>query len=170
MPKPSITAKTFWTHVDVRDSDECWPWLRACYDSGYGSLRSVHFINPDGTYMRRAHRVAYFLSKGPIPDNLIVLHSCDNPLCCNPAHLSLGTNADNSRQSVDRLRHRNVRKTHCPRGHLYDKVKIDGSRVCSECSRIQGKLFYTRNADRINALARKRWADGYRPNRERGNK
>lgn len=54
--------------------------------------------------MRTVHRVAYELAVGPIPDGLCVLHSCDNPPCCNPAHLSLGTHTENMKHKMDRGR------------------------------------------------------------------
>jgi DNA-binding XRE family transcriptional regulator len=53
---------------------------------------------------RGAHRVAYEFGVGPIPDGLFVLHECDNPKCCNPAHLRVGTQAENIRQCVERGR------------------------------------------------------------------
>jgi hypothetical protein len=54
--------------------------------------------------MVQAHRVAYQLANGAIPAGKHVLHMCDNPICCNPAHLYLGTNADNVRDRVERSR------------------------------------------------------------------
>ncbi len=79
----------FWRRVRRGKPDECWPWQRAKSPQGYGSLWQ------SGTTVE-AHRVAYELARGPIPDGMIVLHSCDNPSCCNPAHLRLGTYKDNS--------------------------------------------------------------------------
>ncbi len=81
---------SFWSRVDRREPDECWPWLGARRGRmGYGLFGFKH---------RRAvpaHRMAYLLSKGDIPKGMFVCHSCDNPPCCNPAHLWLGTHADN---------------------------------------------------------------------------
>lgn len=72
---------------------------------GYGQL--MH----DGRY-QVAHRVAYQLTKGPIPAGLIVMHSCDNPPCCNPAHLLLGTQADNMRDKKERGRAARGERSH----------------------------------------------------------
>ncbi len=71
----------------------CWLWTGSeRNDDGYGEL----WVNGR---MRRAHRIAFELYKSPIPNGMMVLHSCDTPLCVNPAHLFLGTNSDNIKDS-----------------------------------------------------------------------
>ena len=90
---PSALAKPrrspwFWTHVEQATPDECWPWQGRRDRHGYG-------VAPSGSPERSAHRTAYRLVHGPIPDGLQVRHRCDNPPCCNPEHLLLGSQADN---------------------------------------------------------------------------
>lgn len=93
-------SEQFWEKADVRGPDECWEW------------RGVRFVEGDyGRLVRRgknlrAHRVAYELSIGPIPPGLDVLHTCDNPPCINPAHLWVGTDADNHRDRMLKGRNR----------------------------------------------------------------
>lgn len=71
----------------------CVEWTGAKNDSGYGVLFRK---NSEGISKQVfAHRVAYTIFKGPIPDGQIVMHRCDNPLCINPSHLDVGTDADN---------------------------------------------------------------------------
>ncbi len=77
----------FWAKVD-RSGPGCWPWMGAHNPRGYGNFAI-------GDMTVRASRMAWELSFGPIPDGLWVLHTCDNPPCCNPAHLFLGTHAAN---------------------------------------------------------------------------
>lgn len=83
-------ADRFWEKVDVRGPDECWPWTAGKYKSGYGSIGKGG--RGSNTY---AHIVAYELQYGPVPEGLDVLHSCDNPPCCNGRHLRAGTHAEN---------------------------------------------------------------------------
>lgn len=98
-PRPN-TAADFWARVDRRGGpDACWPWLGTRTGDGYGCIRWQR-------RQRRAHRVAYELTHGPILDGLWVLHSCDVRLCQNPAHLRVGTHDDNMRDKTERGRNR----------------------------------------------------------------
>lgn len=79
-------AERFWSRVVITPG--CWTWTGSRNRKGYG------YLNVNGLE-KTAHRAAYALTNGPVPDGLWVLHRCDNPPCCNPGHLFLGTNADN---------------------------------------------------------------------------
>lgn len=89
----------FWSRVDIRGPQECWEWQGGYYYWGYGQVSGFS----DGK-QRRAHRVAYFWAYGSIPKGQQVHHSCDNPPCCNPAHLWTGTQADNMQDMASKRR------------------------------------------------------------------
>ncbi len=79
-------------------TDSCWLWTGGCFSDGYGNIGTSQGA-------RRAHRVSYELYVGTIPPGMRVMHSCDNPKCLNPSHLSLGTDADNMRDRDAKGRH-----------------------------------------------------------------
>lgn len=85
--------KRFWSKVTIGEPDACWVWTGCRAKDGYGRLTR------DGK-SHTAHRIAWGFSNGPIPDGMHVLHRCDFPPCCNPAHLWIGTNADNVRDKT----------------------------------------------------------------------
>lgn len=91
----------FWKRVESRDGpDSCWPWLGRVMTArrGYGRLKFK------GRYVG-AHRMALTLAKGQPPaDGMFACHSCDNPVCCNPAHLWWGTHEDNMADAVSKGR------------------------------------------------------------------
>lgn len=91
-PKPMTWEQRisrFWSYVRIGASDQCWEWTRSRVPGGYGQFALISH-RPIG-----AHRVAWLFTFGAIADGLYVLHRCDNPPCCNPAHLFLGTQRDN---------------------------------------------------------------------------
>lgn len=105
----------FWQKVDKSGGpDACWPWTKTRNMGGYGqfSVRHRHVL---------AHRMSFLLSGGVIPSDLFVLHRCDNPPCCNPKHLFIGTNADNV---LDR-----DNKNRQPRGELIGNSKLSNQKV-----------------------------------------
>ena len=82
-------SEKFWERVHVGNGDECWEWALKADSNGYGDYR----LGPGRRY--KTHRIAFFLGHGKDPGELLVCHACDNPTCCNPAHLWIGTPRDN---------------------------------------------------------------------------
>lgn len=98
-PKPRPVMVRLIENVDMSGGlNACWPWTKARNEHGYGIMRVA------GKNVR-AHRVARFMGNDPGP-HVKVRHSCDNPPCCNPLHLLVGTQADNVADMHERNRRR----------------------------------------------------------------
>lgn len=116
------TPETFWSRVDHRGPNECWEWLWHKMPSGYGKFR---MNKRDYT----AHALAWSLANNqdaPSGNKLVILHSCNNKLCCNPYHLSLGTRSENAYQAYkDGL---------CVTGDRHHKSRL----TCEQVAKIRG--------------------------------
>lgn len=123
-----LTARTVQDEVTG-----CWNWTGPRDKNGYGRT------SYNGKSVRMNRLAAHYWFGHPLDSPLFVLHRCDNPSCVNPNHLFIGTVTDNNRDTVAKKRHRESRKTHCPKGHPYDEVNIywqkSGSRQCRACHR-----------------------------------
>jgi hypothetical protein len=123
---PNIEER-FWTKV--RKTDTCWVWTAGKNQDGYGRFQV-------GRKPTSAHRVAYELSVGPIPDGLQLDHLCRVRDCVNPAHLEPVTQQENIRRGKS-LTVAHAAATHCPQGHEYNAQNIkwyQGRRYCRPCN------------------------------------
>lgn len=115
----------------------CWEWLAARNEFGYGKVKTGN------RRTRLAHRVAFELLKGPIPDGLELDHLCRNRGCVNPAHLEPVTHHQNV------LRGEVANRTHCPHGHEYTPANtyhLRGARYCRACKRRRDREYSLRRA------------------------
>ena len=122
----------FWKKVEKTPG--CWLWTGAT-NGRYGHMGR----GGRGAGHVYVHRLAYELLVGPIPEGLTIDHLCENPLCVNPAHLTVATQYDNNMRGQSAAA-RNARKTCCPQGHTYDDENTyiapgTGDRRCRTCDK-----------------------------------
>ena len=116
-------AEKFWRHVEKTDG--CWNWTGYLRANGYGQFTVVQ-----GDAPRLAHRVAWELTNGDIPEGGCCLHSCDNRRCVNPSHIFLGTRADNMADM--HIKGRNKQ----PQGDAHVFAKLTREGVLDICTRL----------------------------------
>lgn len=136
----SEMIERFWEKVAIGMPNQCWPWLAGTQRNRSGILYGYF---RDGR-MRRAHRVAWELTNNQhIPPGLVVRHSCDNGLCCNAAHLSLGTQQENVADRYARGRDNHLRGSAHSLSKLTeeDVAQIKHLLVMGRSQREIGRLF-----------------------------
>ncbi len=128
-----------WGSVTEAPVDLCWEWKSTSrLQSGYGRIT----INKK---QHLAHRIAWEWAFGPIPDGILVRHRCDNPPCCNPFHLELGTDQDNYNDMITRGR----RVLSSAKGERNCKAKLRSEQI------LQIRQLYESGKESTNTLARK---------------
>lgn len=147
--KVKSLEERLWTKVRRSDDADCWPFTGNRMPRGYGRI-VVGSRSQGNRRTLLAHRAAWELTNGPIPDGMAICHKCDNPSCCNPSHLFLGTHLDNMRDASqkNRMPGNPGKKSHCRRGHPLTAdnvyVKPNGNRQCLTCKRMK-QLQWQRN-------------------------
>lgn len=153
-------AVHFWSKVAVAGPDDCWLWKFSVLETGYGQ----HKVRGTGY---SAHRFAFMVSNGEIPEGLLVCHRCDVRACCNPTHLFLGTHGDNNRDTVAKGRWRSGWDTfpeRMPHGdrhwmRLYPEKLLRGSKNSqarlTESSVVRLREQYSKGRVTMNFLAQK---------------
>jgi hypothetical protein len=124
-------SERFWSKVSVSGPGDCWPWRASRSRKGYGR------INIDRR-SHNAHRVAWLLANGAVPDDRMVCHHCDNPPCCNPAHLFLGEAADNTADMMQKGRHRTRVPDLLARGERFPQARLTNDGV-AEARRLRAE-------------------------------
>lgn len=152
-PARKTLADRFWEKVDRRGPDECWLWTAAVNEHGYGVMR------PEGRRTGptiKAHRVSLMLA-GVDVDGLVVRHSCDNPPCVNPAHLSTGTKADNSADMVTRDRHARGSRSGTSKLTERQVAEIRARQAAGELHRVLAAEYGVSRVTITNIVSGKTW-------------
>jgi len=155
------TATRFREKVASGSPDECWPWADEVNNRGYGRF----LIWQQRQRIRLlAHRVAFTIATGRDIGDFVLMHACDNPPCCNPGHLQVGTQVDNMRDALAKGRvnlaglllgqhmprvgiQRRNKVTHCKRGHEFtdaNTYQAKAGRRCRACRRNSARAEYRR--------------------------
>lgn len=145
-------VERFWPKVDR--SGDCWLWTSTLNQNGYG----LFGVGGRSGRMHLAPRVAWELTHGRIADGLQIRHACDTPACVNPAHLSLGTHADNTRDRLER--NRQAKGIRFPHARLTDERVAEMRQTYDEGGTTQRELSKRYGVSQSvvsGIIARRRW-------------
>lgn len=153
MPNSTPVPGRWLEKIEVQP-DGCWLWRASRDRDGYGKFQ---YPGVAGQVHTRAHIWAYEHFVGPVPLGCVVMHTCDNPPCVNPAHLDHGLPIDNNNDKIAKGRGTPVwgnalnraRQTHCKNGHLLAGRNLwvnpkTGHRRCRQCSADRARETYHR--------------------------
>lgn len=155
--RPEVIAARFWKKVNKDgpisearpDLGPCWLWIACRNKDGYGSFgmgRSNGHSLSD-----RAHRVAFRMAVGEIPEDREIDHLCRVRACVRPSHLELVTSRENTRRGMS-VAAMHARQTHCKRGHPFDAENtirdVRNNRVCRTCARADWRRYNARSRRR----------------------
>ena len=147
-----LVVGRFEDKYSLEEISGCWLWTASLDNHGYGQF----CFNRKPV---KAHRVSWELHRGPIPKGLCVLHKCDVRTCINPAHLFVGTRADNVADMIAKGRGNSGAfqraQTHCSKGHPFNaentRYSKCGRRRCRECGRKRFRDWYYAKKGAVNA-------------------
>lgn len=143
----------FWEKVNKTET--CWLWTGAVHIHRHGVFNAGRDA-PKGKKSPTmwAHRYAYMVLVGPLPEGLVLDHLCKNPICVNPSHLEPVTQSENARRG-------GVMKGYCRKGHFFTPEttlnRKGGKRECLICMKAQRAKYRAENIDRLRAERRRRW-------------
>jgi len=166
-PKPRSIEERIWDKFTRRGPDDCWPWTGAKTSAGYGHIGRPGY----GTGSELGHRALYEILVGPIPEGMVLDHTCHSSdpecpgnagcphrACVNPAHLEPVEFGDNCMRGRG-VAPRNAAKTHCHNGHEYTakNTRLDkhGARVCKACAAARLARWKARHPDYISPVRRR---------------
>lgn len=141
--------RLFHSKVKVDAVTECWPWLGMPSPKGYGTFK-LHKAY-------RAHRVALCLTGVSIPKGMQVCHRCDNPICCNPAHLFVGTNQDNRNDCVQKGRQQHGERHCCAKLTVEDVRFIRQPVKNGKGTTALGRIYNVNEATIRDVVTQKTW-------------
>jgi hypothetical protein len=136
-------SERFFYSIGQQPFNQCWSWRGFVQINGYGRIGK----GPRGSGYYMAHRAAWLIFYGSIPDGLVIDHLCRNRACVNPTHLRVCTQRENILAGTGASAE-NILKTVCPQGHSLSDAYIvthangNRSRKCRQCKRKQGKSYY----------------------------
>ena len=143
-PKPETLERNFWKRVVKTET--CWLWQGTTNYGGYGIVHRGPRVQ---TRRFRAHRIAYEMLVGPIPEGLVIDHLCRVRHCVNPAHMEPVTRGENVMRGIG-LPVQHAAKARCPQGHAYDDANTylikTGGRSCRTCGRNRARAKWRRQA------------------------